>query len=85
MYSFRDVSALALALSNADGRAEEGAEGDAAAAFPALPCDLVLAAFAGTTAERLRESVSATRTGDAQRGEGGRGVQQRDAASEEGQ
>ena len=32
MYSFRDVGALALPPSNADGGAEEGAEGDAAAA-----------------------------------------------------
>ena len=38
MYSFRDVGALALGPSNANG----GAEGDTAAAFPTLPCGLDL-------------------------------------------
>ena len=36
------VGALALAPSNADGGVEEGAEGDAAAASPALPRDFDL-------------------------------------------
>jgi hypothetical protein len=46
MYSFRNVGALALALSNADERAEEGAEGGAeggaTAAFSAPPRGLDL-------------------------------------------
>ena len=42
MYSFRDVGALALPPSNADGGAEEGAEGGATAAFLALPRGLDL-------------------------------------------
>ena len=42
MYSFRDVGVLALAPSKADGGAEEGAEGDASAAFPVLPRGLNL-------------------------------------------
>ena len=36
MHSIHNVGALALASLNADGAAEEGAEGDAVTAFPAL-------------------------------------------------
>ena len=56
---FRDVGALALPPSNADGGAEEGAEGDAAAAFPALPrgLDLSLAGDSKNDGDRRRLSV----------------------------
>ena len=39
---FCDVGALALTPSNADRGAEEGAEGNTVATFPALPYSLVL-------------------------------------------
>ena len=51
----------ALAPSNVDGGVEEGAEWDAVAAFPALPCGLDLS-LAGDSDKGTRRT---TRPGDA--------------------